>query len=108
MDKAPIFLGYLLEDSLGHKSVYGCVFSFSRHCMIAFQVPSTVLHHQKQWLCLLLSHLRGGRLDSVSKKTTELDGVAIPKGTPVTSTMYVLHSGPSTYWPEPEDFHPER
>lgn len=47
------------------------------------------------------------RLDRVSKKDVEINGVFIPKGTVVTIPIYPLHRNPE-YWPEPEEFHPER
>uniref|UniRef100_A0A672U7N0 Uncharacterized protein n=1 Tax=Strigops habroptila TaxID=2489341 RepID=A0A672U7N0_STRHB len=48
-----------------------------------------------------------GRLDRVCKKTVELDGVTIPKGMVVMIPAYTLHRDPA-YWPEPEEFRPER
>lgn len=49
----------------------------------------------------------GGRIERVSKKTVEINGVIIPKGTVCMIPAYVLHNHPE-YWPEPEEFRPER
>uniref|UniRef100_A0A4X2LRJ4 unspecific monooxygenase n=1 Tax=Vombatus ursinus TaxID=29139 RepID=A0A4X2LRJ4_VOMUR len=47
------------------------------------------------------------RIERVAKKTVELNGLRIPKGTVVMAPCYVLHRDPE-YWPEPEEFCPER
>ncbi|XP_078096280.1 cytochrome P450 3A30-like [Mustelus asterias] len=47
------------------------------------------------------------RIDRVCKKDVQLNGVNIPKGTVVMVPAYVLHHDPA-YWPEPEEFRPER
>ncbi|XP_041533909.1 cytochrome P450 3A25-like [Microtus oregoni] len=47
------------------------------------------------------------RLDRISKKDVEINGVFIPKGTVVMVPTFPLHRDPE-YWPEPEEFRPER
>ncbi|CAH7275343.1 LOC101831958 [Phodopus roborovskii] len=47
------------------------------------------------------------RLERISKKDVEINGVFIPKGTVVMVPIYPLHRGPE-HWPEPEEFRPER
>lgn len=48
-----------------------------------------------------------GRIERTCKKDVEVNGVFIPKGTVVMVPSFVLHRD-SAYWPEPEEFHPER
>ncbi|KAG3259955.1 CYP3A5-containing [Ictidomys tridecemlineatus] len=49
----------------------------------------------------------GARIDRICKKDIEINGVFIRKGTLVMIPIFVLHGDPM-YWPEPEDFLPER
>uniref|UniRef100_A0A6J0UBS8 Cytochrome P450 3A24-like isoform X5 n=1 Tax=Pogona vitticeps TaxID=103695 RepID=A0A6J0UBS8_9SAUR len=48
-----------------------------------------------------------GRIDRVCKNTVEINGMTIPKGTVLMIPVFVLHRLPE-YWPEPEEFRPER
>lgn len=48
-----------------------------------------------------------GRLERVCKKDVEINGIFIKKGTVVMVPSYAVHRDPH-YWPEPEEFHPER
>ncbi|XP_057619734.1 cytochrome P450 3A11-like [Chionomys nivalis] len=47
------------------------------------------------------------RLQRVCKEDVEMNGVFIPKGTVVIIPIFSLHRDPQ-YWPEPEEFRPER
>ena len=47
------------------------------------------------------------RVNRVSKKDAEINGMLIPKGTVVVIPVFALHRDPK-YWPEPEQFRPER
>ncbi|XP_059717841.1 cytochrome P450 3A21-like [Haemorhous mexicanus] len=49
----------------------------------------------------------GGRIERICKKDVEINGVTIPKGVVVTIPPYVLHHNPE-YWPNPDEFRPER
>ncbi|XP_003228211.1 cytochrome P450 3A9 [Anolis carolinensis] len=49
----------------------------------------------------------GGRIERVCKKDVEINGVTIPKGVVVMIPPYNLHRD-QEYWPEPEEFRPER
>uniref|UniRef100_A0A8C0IMM3 unspecific monooxygenase n=1 Tax=Chelonoidis abingdonii TaxID=106734 RepID=A0A8C0IMM3_CHEAB len=49
----------------------------------------------------------GGRIERVCKKSIEINGVTISKGTVAMIPAYALHQDPE-YWPEPEEFRPER
>ncbi|XP_075831507.1 cytochrome P450 3A6-like [Microtus pennsylvanicus] len=47
------------------------------------------------------------RVSRINKKDVEINGILIPKGTVVIMPVYALHQDPK-YWPEPEQFRPER
>ncbi|NXP01108.1 CP3A9 protein, partial [Certhia brachydactyla] len=49
----------------------------------------------------------GGRIERACKRDVEINGVTIPKGVVVTIPPYVLHRDPE-YWPNPDEFRPER
>uniref|UniRef100_A0A8C6XFY1 unspecific monooxygenase n=1 Tax=Naja naja TaxID=35670 RepID=A0A8C6XFY1_NAJNA len=49
----------------------------------------------------------GGRIERVCKMDVEINGMTIPKGTVVMIPPLALHQVPE-YWPEPEEFRPER
>ncbi|NWS25017.1 CP3A9 protein, partial [Polioptila caerulea] len=49
----------------------------------------------------------GGRIERTCKRDVEINGVTIPKGVVVTIPPYVLHRNPE-YWPNPDEFRPER
>ncbi|NP_001290080.1 cytochrome P450 3A37 [Meleagris gallopavo] len=49
----------------------------------------------------------GGRIERTCKKDVEINGVTIPKETIVVIPPYTLHRN-SEYWPNPEEFRPER
>nr|XP_048287750.1 cytochrome P450 3A5-like isoform X2 [Myodes glareolus] len=47
------------------------------------------------------------RVSRTSKKDAEINGMLIPKGTVMIIPVFALHRDPK-YWPEPEEFRPER
>ncbi|XP_072337059.1 cytochrome P450 3A8-like [Scyliorhinus torazame] len=47
------------------------------------------------------------RIERMCKKDVQLNGVTVPKGMAIVIPAYVLHHDPA-YWPEPEEFRPER
>ncbi|XP_062999457.1 cytochrome P450 3A9-like [Elgaria multicarinata webbii] len=49
----------------------------------------------------------GGRIERVCKKTVEINGVLIPKGTVVMIPPTIMHYE-AEYWDEPKEFRPER
>ncbi|XP_013907948.1 PREDICTED: cytochrome P450 3A24-like [Thamnophis sirtalis] len=68
--------------------------------------------HQMEYLDMVVNETfrlypPGTRLERICKKTVEVHGVTIPKGTVVLIPAYVLHRIPE-YWPEPEEYRPER
>ncbi|KAG8145730.1 putative Cytochrome P450 3A24-like protein, partial [Naja naja] len=68
--------------------------------------------HQMEYLDMVVNETfrlypPGTRLERICKKTVELHGVTIPKGTVVMIPAYVLHRMPE-YWSEPEEYRPER
>ncbi|XP_043945555.1 cytochrome P450 3A9-like [Protopterus annectens] len=48
-----------------------------------------------------------GRIERICKKTIEINGIIIPKGTVIMVPLYALHRHPD-HFPEPEEFRPER
>nr|XP_020658078.1 cytochrome P450 3A24-like isoform X1 [Pogona vitticeps] len=81
--------------------------------MLPNQAPPTYdVIFQMEYLDMVVNeNLRiyppAGRIDRVCKNTVEIHGVTIPKGTVVLLPAFVLHRIPE-YWPEPEEFRPER
>lgn len=47
------------------------------------------------------------RIERMSKKDFEINGMSFPKGTGVMIPSFALHRD-SKYWPEPDEFRPER
>uniref|UniRef100_A0A670YEE5 unspecific monooxygenase n=1 Tax=Pseudonaja textilis TaxID=8673 RepID=A0A670YEE5_PSETE len=67
---------------------------------------------QIEYLDMVLSetlrkHPGATRLQRVCKNTIKLNGITIPKGMGITIPPVILHFNPE-YWPEPEQFRPER
>nr|XP_056722611.1 cytochrome P450 3A9-like [Euleptes europaea] len=67
---------------------------------------------QLEYLDMVISETQrlyplGGRLERLSKRDVEINGVTILKGMVVIIPPYILHRDPE-YWPEPEEFRPER
>ncbi|XP_043944865.1 cytochrome P450 3A19-like [Protopterus annectens] len=48
-----------------------------------------------------------GRIERICKKTIEINGIIIPKGTVIMVPLYALHRHPD-HFPDPEEFRPER
>ncbi|XP_070811310.1 cytochrome P450 3A24-like [Pituophis catenifer annectens] len=68
--------------------------------------------HQMEYLDMVVNetfrfYSPGTRIDRICKKTVKIHGVTIPEGTVVMIPTYVLHRIPE-YWPEPEEYRPER
>ncbi|XP_061455417.1 cytochrome P450 3A9-like [Rhineura floridana] len=67
---------------------------------------------QLEYLDMVLSETQrlyplGGRIERLCKKDVEINGVTILKGMVVMIPPSVLHRDPE-YWPEPDEFRPER
>nr|XP_060642872.1 cytochrome P450 3A9-like [Anolis sagrei ordinatus] len=74
--------------------------------------PTYDAFHQMEYLDMVVNEtLRlypvGGRVERECKDTVEINGVTIPKGTVIVIPTFALHRDPE-YWPEPEEFRPER
>ena len=84
-----------------------------QNLFLSFQaLPTYNALAQMEYLDMVLNEtLRlypiGGRLERVCKKDVEVSGVFIPKGTVVMVPVFTLHRD-LDFWPEPEEFHPER
>ncbi|XP_060539988.1 cytochrome P450 3A24-like isoform X1 [Pantherophis guttatus] len=68
--------------------------------------------HQMEYLDMVVNEAfrlypPGTRLERICKKTVEIHGMTIPQGTVVMIPAFVLHRIPE-YWPEPEEYRPER
>ncbi|KAL7979279.1 hypothetical protein Chor_015303 [Crotalus horridus] len=92
----------------------GTALSFMSYCLAMYpDAPPTYEGiQQMEYLDMVVNETfrlypPGIRIDRVCKKTVEIHGVTIPEGTVVMIPVYVLHRVPE-YWPEPEEFRPER
>ena len=61
----------------------------------------------RKWEAQLWQICTAGRLERECTEDTTLNGVEVPKGLLVCSSVYTIHHDPTT-WPEPEKFNPYR
>uniref|UniRef100_A0A8C5RY43 unspecific monooxygenase n=1 Tax=Laticauda laticaudata TaxID=8630 RepID=A0A8C5RY43_LATLA len=88
----------------------------SKLIILIFPSPKAPLTYdaimQLEYLDMVLNESQriyplGGRIERVCKMDVEINGITIPKGTVMMIPPLILHQVPE-YWPEPEEFRPER
>uniref|UniRef100_A0A3Q2GSJ7 Cytochrome P450 3A n=1 Tax=Equus caballus TaxID=9796 RepID=A0A3Q2GSJ7_HORSE len=103
----------LMSSRSCRRRLIGSQISFYQNLFLSSKAPPTYdALVQMDYLDMVLNEsLRlfpvAVRLERVCKKDAEINGVFIPKGTVVMVPTFSLHRA-SEFWPEPEEFRPER